>query len=32
MKAETMFRAKQNRRQELAKLSFEKKIKILVEL
>jgi hypothetical protein len=29
---EAIFRAKQNRRQELAKLPFDKKIKILVEL
>jgi len=29
---EAIFRAKQDRRQELAKLPFEKKIKILVQL
>jgi hypothetical protein len=29
---EALFRAKQNRRRELAKLPFEKKIKIPVEL
>jgi hypothetical protein len=29
---EALFRAKQDRRKELAKLSFDKKIKILVEL
>lgn len=29
---EAIFRAKHNRRQELIKLSFDKKIKILVEL
>jgi hypothetical protein len=32
MKVDALFRAKQDRRQELAKLPLEKKIKLLVEL